>query len=58
MTEIAVLTCAACPFDGEAVFRWGDPWTDWIFWDCPDCHAENQQELDLTDYDAGRDCDD
>lgn len=56
MTETAVLTCEACPFDGDASFGWMDPWTDWIVWDCPACGFENQQELDLTDYDAGRDC--
>jgi hypothetical protein len=58
MTEIAVLTCEACPFDGDASFHWRDTFTPWIIWDCPTCGFENQQELDLTDYDAGRDCDD
>jgi hypothetical protein len=56
VSEVAVLTCEACPHDGDTPFRWADRFTDTIIWDCPDCGFENQQELDLTDYDAGKDC--
>lgn len=58
MSEVAVFTCGACTFDGDAPFRWSDRISNSIIWDCPGCGVEHEGELDLTDYDAGRDCDD
>lgn len=58
MVDVAVFTCGACPFDGDAPFRWSTLIDNQIFWDCPDCGEEHELEMDLTDYDQFKDCED